>query len=76
MRRQWGSCSPTGTLLLNLHLVKAPARCIDYVLFHELCHLREHNHSKAFYTLLERFLPDWETVKDKLDNMAEVLLNE
>lgn len=76
MRRQWGSCSPTGTLLLNPHLIKAPARCVDYVLLHEICHLREHNHSGAFYRLLESLLPSWEATKDKLDNMAELLLNE
>ncbi|MDL2316090.1 M48 family metallopeptidase [Desulfovibrio sp. OttesenSCG-928-A18] len=76
MRRQWGSCSPGGVLLLNPHLIKAPARCIDYVLLHELCHLREHNHSKAFYALLGNLMPDWKPVKDKLDNMAEALLNE
>lgn len=76
MQKQWGSCSPTGVLLLNPHLIKAPARCVDYVLLHEICHLREHNHSKAFYALLESLLPDWQCVKDKLDNMAEMLLNE
>lgn len=76
MQKQWGSCSPAGVLLLNPHLIKAPARCVDYVLLHEICHLREHNHGKAFYALLESLLPDWQCVKDKLDNMAEVLLNE
>lgn len=76
MRRQWGSCSPAGVLLLNPYLIKAPARCVDYVLLHEICHLREHNHSKAFYILLESLLPNWETIKGTLDNMAELLLNE
>lgn len=76
MQKQWGSCSPAGVLLLNPHLIKAPARCVDYVLLHEICHLREHNHGKAFYALLESLLPDWQCVKDKLDNMAEILLNE
>ena len=76
MQKQWGSCSPTGVLLLNLHLIKAPARCVDYVLLHEICHLREHNHGNAFCTLLESLLPDWRHMKDRLDNMAEMLLNE
>ena len=76
MQKQWGSCSPSGVLLLNPHLIKAPARCVDYVLLHEICHLREHNHGKTFYALLESLLPDWQSVKDKLDNMAEMLLNE
>ncbi|UAA38581.1 M48 family metallopeptidase [Paraneptunicella aestuarii] len=76
MQKQWGSCSPTGLLSLNPHLVKAPTKCIDYVLLHELCHLKEHNHSPEFYRLLSRQMPDWETVKGKLDGMAELILNE
>ncbi len=48
MRKQWGSCSPKGRLSLNPSLVKAPRVCIDYVLAHELCHLKHHNHSKEF----------------------------
>ena len=76
MRKQWGSCSPSGTLLLNPHVIKAPRRCIDYVLIHELCHLQEHNHSPAFYRLLEACMYDWQEVKGQLDGMAELLLNE
>lgn len=75
MRTQWGSCSPKGGLLLNPQLVKAPGPCIDYVLCHELCHLKEHNHSAAYYRLLDRMLPDWQRRKLELDGMAEQLLN-
>lgn len=75
MKKQWGSCSPSGVLSLNPHLVKAPSACIDYVLLHELCHLRVHNHGKGFYRLLTKHMPDWEAVKDRLDKMAELLLN-
>ena len=76
MRRQWGSCSPSGQVLLNPHLVKAPRDCVDYVITHELCHLREHNHSPRYYRLLGEILPGWESTKAKLDGMAELLLNE
>lgn len=75
MKKQWGSCSPSGVLSLNPHLVKAPARCIDYVLLHELCHLKHHNHSASFYRLLSKQMPGWEAVKERLDDMAELLLN-
>jgi len=75
MRTQWGSCSPKGDVLLNPYLVKAPKACIEYVVAHELCHLREHNHSERFYRLLSRVLPDWEARKAELDNLAELLLN-
>jgi len=76
MKKQWGSCSPNGTLNLNLSLVKAPRECIDYVIFHELCHLKEHNHSVRFYKLLKQQMPDWKIIKEKLDNLAELLLVE
>jgi predicted metal-dependent hydrolase len=75
MKTQWGSCSPAGTILLNPHLVKTPTRCIDYVVLHELCHLKEHNHSNEFYRLLKRNMPDWEAVKMRLDGMSELYLN-
>ncbi|UXN05112.1 M48 family metallopeptidase [Bartonella sp. HY406] len=74
MRTQWGNCSPQGQLNLNPMLIKAPRECIDYVLTHELCHLREHNHSKRFYALMDDHLPNWEKIKIKLDDMAELLL--
>tara|TARA_R110000787_G_scaffold257795_2_gene362998 strand:- start:3917 stop:4324 length:408 start_codon:yes stop_codon:yes gene_type:complete len=52
MKKQWGSCSTKGDLILNPHLVKAPKECIDYVLLHGLCHIAEHNHSERFWRLL------------------------
>ncbi|MCB2226717.1 MAG: M48 family metallopeptidase [Desulfarculaceae bacterium] len=76
MTKRWGSCSPKRTLSLNLQLVKAPKECVEYVLLHELCHLREHNHSKRFYALLNRHMPNWRLLKERLDGMAEMLLNE
>jgi predicted metal-dependent hydrolase len=71
MTVQWGSCSPSGRITLNPLLVKAPRECIDYVLLHELCHLLHHNHSPKFYRTLDRHMPNWRVVKEKLDNMAE-----
>lgn len=75
MRAQWGSCSPKGELILNPLLVKAPGPCVDYVIFHELCHLKEHNHSERFYRLLGGLLPDWQKWKSEVDGLAEHLLN-
>ena len=74
MKVQWGSCSPAGRITLNPHLVKAPRECIDYVLLHELCHLRHHNHSTRFYKALDANMPHWRAVKQRLDAMAEQLL--
>lgn len=76
MNRQWGSCATSGTLTLNPLLVKAPRECIDYVITHELCHLREHNHSPEFFRLLFHAMPEWERTKLRLDQMAEVIFNE
>ncbi len=76
MEKQWGSCSKQGVLMLNPHLVKAPRDCIDYVILHELCHIREHNHSERFYRLLTQQMPGWKQPKQELDGMAELLLNE
>ena len=70
MQKQWGSCSTHGRLTLNLHLIKTPMQCIDYVILHELCHIAEHNHSERFYRLLSQVMPNWMDVKVRLDAMA------
>lgn len=71
MTVQWGSCSPAGRITLNPMLVKAPRECIDYVMLHELVHLLHHNHSPAFYRTLDRHMPAWPALKQRLDGMAE-----
>ena len=76
MKRQWGSCATGGTVTLNPFLVRAPREAIDYVIAHELCHLREHNHSPEFFRLLSRAMPGWEAVKSRLDHSAEIILND
>lgn len=74
MTRQWGSCSPSGRLTLNPWLVAAPREAIDYVLLHEMCHLKHHDHSRGFYATLKRNLPDWKRIKLQLDERAETFL--
>lgn len=69
MKSRWGSCTmPTGIIILNKNLVKAPIECIDYVMVHELVHLVHQNHSKNFYELLEKIMPNWKEHRDKLNN--------
>lgn len=50
----WGSCSRAGNINLNLNLIRLPEPLCDYVLLHELCHLKEPNHGPRFHALLER----------------------
>lgn len=75
MKTQWGNCSGAGTLTLNPCLVRASRECIDYVLLHEMCHLKEHNHSPRFFRLLDSHMPKWRGIKVRLDNLAESVLN-
>jgi predicted metal-dependent hydrolase len=69
MSKRWGSCTPKGKIIINPEIIKAPPRCIDYVVIHELCHLVHHNHSKDFYDLQLAVMPDWEKWKWKLEKM-------
>lgn len=69
MKTRWGSCSRAGVIRLNLRLIQAPRACIDYVIMHELCHLKEHNHSKRYYALLDRTLPEWRELRQKLNSL-------
>lgn len=66
MKRRWGSCGRNGHILLNLHLLHMPIDLIDYVMVHEFCHLKEHNHSTRCYALLATAMPDWQKRRARL----------
>lgn len=69
MRTRWGSCSGVADRInLNLKLVQVPVECVDYVIIHELCHFREHNHSPRFYALMDEILPDWRNIRKILNS--------
>ena len=58
-RTRFGSCSSQNTLCFSLYLMQYPSEAIDAVVVHELCHMRQRNHSPAFYAEVERWLPDY-----------------
>jgi predicted metal-dependent hydrolase len=62
-RSRWGSCSPSGHICLNWRLVLMPDSVRDYVLVHELMHLRQLNHSRRFWRLVEQACPDFEAAR-------------
>ena len=60
---RWGSCSSEKNLNFNWKLILAPPEVLDYVVVHELCHLKEMNHSKAFWDEVGKVMPEYETYK-------------
>ncbi len=67
MKSRWGSCSSKGNINLNLRLIQTPTACIDYVIMHELAHLKEHNHGRGYYALLDQLMPDWRERREELN---------
>ena len=63
---RWGSCGKNGALYFNWRLLQLPARLIDYVIVHELAHLREPHHAPEFWRILDRSLPDWRDRSEEL----------
>lgn len=58
-KTRFGSCSAKNSLCFSWYLMRYPDAAIDYVVVHELAHIRHHDHSSAFYALVEQYLPDW-----------------
>lgn len=71
MKTRWGTCNTrTGKIWLNLQLAKKPAEYLEYVILHELAHLRVRNHGKDFCVILDRYMPGWREIKKKLNGMG------
>ena len=67
-KTRWGSCSSSGKLSFNFKLMKFRKEVIDYVIIHELCHLKEMNHSQKFWKLVESYCPDYKSLRKELKN--------
>jgi hypothetical protein len=72
--KRWDSCDPRGNLRLNWRVIQAPPRLIEYVVAHELMHLRHEHHSAAFWATLGRVLPDYEARRADLRPVGAGLL--
>jgi predicted metal-dependent hydrolase len=67
MKTRWGSYSyRTRRISLNLNLIKAPQSCLDYVIIHELCHIKARHHGPDFWRMVSRYLPDYLSERKKL----------
>ncbi len=70
LKNRWGSCTKSGKIILNKNLIKVPTECIDYVIIHELCHLKEHNHGSRFWGLLGKVMPNFENRRLRLNLLS------
>jgi predicted metal-dependent hydrolase len=70
MTTRWGTCNTnTRKIWLNLQLAKKPIECLEYVILHELIHLKVRNHNKDFVSLMDQYMPYWRDIKQKLNNL-------
>ena len=67
-KTRWGSCSSKKNLSFNFKLMQYMKEIIDYVIIHELCHLQEMNHSKKFWLLVEKYVPDYKALRKELNH--------
>lgn len=70
MKTKWGSCNPRlGSIRLNTELARKPVECLEYILVHELAHLKEAKHGPRFTAILDDALPQWRGVRDMLNSL-------
>lgn len=71
MKSRWGSCTHSkNKICMNTELIKAPSHCIEYVVMHEMCHLKYPNHTKQFYNFMSLTMPDWQKRKARLERVV------
>ena len=71
-KRRWGSCSSQNSLSFNYYLMKLPLPIVEYVVVHELAHIKEKNHSKDFWSVVEEFLPHYRELVKELREFEKV----
>jgi len=68
-KTRWGSCSRKGNLNFNYRIIHLPEKYLNYVIVHELCHLKEFNHSKKFWNLVAIVIPDYKKIRKEIRNL-------
>lgn len=70
MKTKWGSCSPRAqTIRLNTDLARKPQECLEYIVVHEMIHLREPTHNARFLSLMDRLMPNWRSCREALNRL-------
>ena len=72
-RKKWGSCDSSKVIKINYKLIMLPKDCINYVLIHELCHLKQMNHSTKFWNLVSKHCKNYKIIKQTLNDYSFVL---
>lgn len=72
-RKKWGSCDNKGVIRLNFRLIMLPTRCIDYVCIHELSHIIQLNHSTKFWSIINKYMPNYKEIKKEMKEYSFVL---
>jgi predicted metal-dependent hydrolase len=76
MKTKWGSCNPASKRIwLNLELVKKPPECLEFILVHELIHLKERHHNERFVALMDKHMPQWREYRKRLNEAPLVHVN-
>lgn len=70
MKTKWGTCNEEAERIwLNLELAKKNPRCLEFIIVHEMVHLLERNHNERFKAYMDKFLPNWKSVRDELNDL-------
>ena len=73
IKSRWGSCSSKGNINLDIKLMLLPPELIDYIVLHEVCHLKEMNHSKGYWTLVEGYMADYLVREKNIKNLSPLV---
>lgn len=75
-KRRWGSCNSNGVITLNPYIMKLSQEMIDYVVVHELAHLKQMNHSAAFYSIVQTYIPEYKRIQKEITALSAKMIIE